>query len=100
MLAGVEERRGNVSEVWDWLMADGRHGLAVEEAAELFEDVELATVVLERRADGRRSAGALPDNFAVLPDRTRSAARHSRPMTARVIESFGGTVKFSIAACW
>jgi len=39
LLAGVPERRGNASEVWNWLMQGGlrRPGLAVPEAAPLFE---------------------------------------------------------------
>lgn len=37
---GAEERKGNVSELWSWLCH--HHELAVPEAAELFEDVEIA----------------------------------------------------------
>jgi ubiquinone/menaquinone biosynthesis C-methylase UbiE len=52
ILAGVEERRGNASAVWDWLMGE-RRGLAVSEAADLFTDVEVVTRVenVERTAD-------------------------------------------------
>jgi ubiquinone/menaquinone biosynthesis C-methylase UbiE len=42
---GVEERRGNVSEVWSWLEG---HDLARPEAATLFEDVGLVTVGEEK----------------------------------------------------
>jgi SAM-dependent methyltransferase len=42
ILDGAEERRGNASEVWDWLMGE-RHTLAVPEAADLFGDVEVTT---------------------------------------------------------
>jgi ubiquinone/menaquinone biosynthesis C-methylase UbiE len=42
LLAGAAERRGNVSEVWDWFLYE-RHGLAVPEAAELFERAEVLT---------------------------------------------------------
>ena len=44
LLAGADERRGNASEVWDWLMQGGldRPSLAVTEAGRLFEDVEVA----------------------------------------------------------
>src|SRR6185503_3708568 len=41
--AGVEERRGNVADVWDWLT---QRELANPEAATLFEDVRLSTVTL------------------------------------------------------
>ena len=40
-IAGVQQRRGNVSEVWAWL---GGHDIARAHAAELFEDLQLATV--------------------------------------------------------
>lgn len=40
-VAGVRERRANVSEVWGWL---GGHDLAREYAAELFADVRLEVV--------------------------------------------------------
>jgi ubiquinone/menaquinone biosynthesis C-methylase UbiE len=42
---GVEERRGNVSEVWSWLEW---HDLARPEAETLFDAVELATVAEDR----------------------------------------------------
>src|SRR5439155_1670286 len=37
--AGADERRDNISELWSWLCH--HHELAVPEAAELFEDVEI-----------------------------------------------------------
>jgi SAM-dependent methyltransferase len=40
-LAGVASRRGNVSEVWAWL---GSYPLARRYAADLFDDVQVATV--------------------------------------------------------
>jgi SAM-dependent methyltransferase len=44
LLAGADERHGNASEVWDWLMQGGlgRPSLAVPEAGRLFEDVDVA----------------------------------------------------------
>ena len=52
LLAGAEERRGNVSDVWDWL-SRGARILAIEEAAELFNRVEIdvAEERLEQSAD-------------------------------------------------
>jgi SAM-dependent methyltransferase len=41
IVAGVPERLGNASEVWDWLMGDGRHEMAVPNAASLFYDVNV-----------------------------------------------------------
>lgn len=40
-LAGAEQRRGNVSEVWAWL---GSYDLAQDDAASLFGDVQVALV--------------------------------------------------------
>jgi SAM-dependent methyltransferase len=50
MLAGVDERRSNVSEVWAWL---GGYELGREYAADLFEDTQVAAVpaLLEHTAD-------------------------------------------------
>jgi ubiquinone/menaquinone biosynthesis C-methylase UbiE len=42
---GAEARRGNVSELWTWLT---KRELAREEAAELFGDVRISTVRIER----------------------------------------------------
>ena len=52
IVAGVDERRGNVSEVWEWI-SPGDRSLAVEEAASLFGQVELEVTEerLERSAD-------------------------------------------------
>jgi len=96
VVAGVEERRDNVSEAWDWVMADGRHDLAVKEAAELFEDVELATVVInaEHTADEAQALFKTTSlYFQIPPDRREAFEADDR----RVIERFGGTVKFSLA---
>jgi SAM-dependent methyltransferase len=41
LLEGVEERRGNVSEVWAWI---GSYDLVRPEAGRLFEDVQVAAV--------------------------------------------------------
>ena len=45
MIAGASERAANASELWDWIMGEGMHAMAVPEAAALFDDVRLATVV-------------------------------------------------------
>ena len=42
---GAEARRGNVSELWTWLT---RRELAAAEAAELFGDVRISTVRIEK----------------------------------------------------
>ncbi len=50
LLAGVEERRGNVSEVWAWI---GSYDLARAGVASLFEDVQVAAVpiMVEKSAE-------------------------------------------------
>jgi SAM-dependent methyltransferase len=50
LIAGVEERRRNVADAWGWL---GDYDLGREYVAELFEDLELATVpnMVEHTAD-------------------------------------------------
>jgi ubiquinone/menaquinone biosynthesis C-methylase UbiE len=52
LLSGAEQRRGNISELWDWFL-DGRHGLAVAEAAELFAHTLVVAEVetIEETAD-------------------------------------------------
>ncbi len=49
-IAGVRERRENIAEVWAWL---GSHDIGRDYAAELFEDLGLATVptLVEHTAD-------------------------------------------------
>ena len=49
-IAGVRERRGNVADVWAWL---GSYDIGRDYAAELFEDLQLATVptLVEHTAD-------------------------------------------------
>jgi SAM-dependent methyltransferase len=49
-IAGVQERHGNVADVWGWL---GSYDIGRDYAAELFEDLQLATVptLLEHTAD-------------------------------------------------
>jgi SAM-dependent methyltransferase len=41
MIAGVHERRGNVADAWSWL---GSYDIGRDYAADLFDDVQLATV--------------------------------------------------------
>jgi ubiquinone/menaquinone biosynthesis C-methylase UbiE len=40
-IAGVQERRGNIADAWAWL---GGHDIGRDYAADLFEDLQLATV--------------------------------------------------------
>ena len=49
-IAGVQERRGNIADVWAWL---GSYDIGRDYAADLFEDLQLATVptLVEHTAD-------------------------------------------------
>jgi SAM-dependent methyltransferase len=96
ILAGAEERRGNASEVWDWLMGE-HHSLAVPEAAKLFADVEVATRVerIERTAD-ELSAHLRTTSlwFRIDPARREAFDAEDR----RNVERRGGSVHFTTAA--
>ena len=96
ILAGADERRGNASEVWDWLMGE-QHGLAVPEAADLFEDVEVTTKVetIERTAD-ELSAHLRTTSlwFRIDPARREEFEAEDR----RNVERRGGRVRFTQAA--
>jgi len=93
---GVSERRENASEVWDWLMGDGRHELAQASAAELFADVDVAreTRVVEETVDewiDKSKTTSLylqldADQLAALEDGDR-----------QVIERRGGSLRTPLA---
>jgi ubiquinone/menaquinone biosynthesis C-methylase UbiE len=74
-IAGAEQRRDNVSEVWAWL---GSHDVAQAEARSLFGDVQIATmpVLIEQTAD---------ELNALL--RTASFYQRLSPSQCRAIES-------------
>jgi SAM-dependent methyltransferase len=89
ILAGVAERRGNASEVWDWLMSDGRHEMAVPDAAALFDGVQVESDV--------RIVNETPDEFVAImrttslylqlePDRRKALEEDDR----RLLEQQGG----------
>jgi SAM-dependent methyltransferase len=71
-LAGVGARRGNVSEVWAWL---GSYALARAYAADLFDDVQVATVPthLEHDADELNALLGTMSFWARLSPRQRDA---------------------------
>jgi SAM-dependent methyltransferase len=90
ILTGADERRGNVSAVWDWI-SQGGNSLAVEEAADLFDQVELevAEENLEQSADG--FLGYLRTTslyFRIHPARRSLFEQDARVMLERI----GGTL--------
>jgi SAM-dependent methyltransferase len=96
VVAGARARRANASEVWDWVMSDGRHALARPEAAELFDGVEIATVLArEEQTAGEVLAHLRTSSFYFrIPEDRREAFEAGY---RRVIEGQGGTFPFSRA---
>ncbi len=97
ILRGADERAGNVSEVWSWLQSGGRHNLARADAAALFEDVQLEKVVatVEQTAD-EAIAQFRTTSLYLQIDPSRRAAFEADDRL--IVERYGGTLKFSLAA--
>ena len=96
ILAGIPQRRGNASAVWDWLMSAGRHELAVDAAAELFTDVDVASDVriAEETADEWIAKMKTTSLYLQLePDRRAAVENGDR----EVIERHGGSLRTPIA---
>lgn len=92
-LAGVERRRGNVSEVWAWL---GSYDMAQDDAARLFGDVQVALVpkLVEQTASELNATFRTMSYYARLSPSQREAlaqeceaiyARLGRPVRASVV---------------
>ena len=96
ILAGARARRDNASEVWDWLMGDGRHHLAAPEAASLFDDVEVASEVTSIEETADQLLAHLRTTslyFRIDPARREAFEEDER----RLVERMGGTVHTSLA---
>ena len=96
ILEGAEERSGNASEVWDWLMGV-QHGLAVAEAADLFTDVEVS----ERVEHIEQTADELSAHLRTTSLWFRIDPAHRAEFEAedrRNVERRGGSVCFTHAA--
>jgi ubiquinone/menaquinone biosynthesis C-methylase UbiE len=95
LLAGARARGANASEVWDWLMAD-RHELAVPQAAELFEDVDVEAEVTIRESTADDLIARLRTTSLYFRiDESRRAAFEEDDR--RVIERHGGVLRSSVA---
>jgi hypothetical protein len=95
----VAERRGNASEVWDWLMQGGvrRAGqLSVPEAASLFEDVEVSSEPydVEETADKLITHLRTTSLFHQLDARQREGLEAD---LRHIVASHGGTVRTALA---
>jgi SAM-dependent methyltransferase len=96
ILTGWHDRRANASEVWDWLMSEGRHSVAEPGAAQLFDDVDVAAdvVTTEQTADQLIAHFRTTSlYFRIDPDRRQAFEDDDR----RLVESLGGTIRFSQA---
>jgi ubiquinone/menaquinone biosynthesis C-methylase UbiE len=83
-LAGVEQRRENVSEVWAWL---GCYDLAQEYAGRLFGDVQVAVVpkLIEQTADELNAVTRTMSFYARLsPDQRQALGRETAAIYARL----------------
>jgi SAM-dependent methyltransferase len=71
-IAGVQERRGNVADAWSWL---GSYDIGRDYAADLFEDLQLATVptLIERTAGELGALLATMSFWAALSPGERDA---------------------------
>jgi hypothetical protein len=86
---GAEARRDNVSDLWAWLE---RREIARPEAAELFEDVTLASVPTEREATTAEGLAFVRTTSSYLRlDPNRQKRLEYR--LAAVVENAGGTYR-------
>jgi SAM-dependent methyltransferase len=93
-LAGANQRRENISEVWGWL---GGYDLAEPRAAELFGEVQIAAfpVLLEHSADELNAlAGTLSPYARLKPSQRRALERE----TVRLRERLGRPIRSSTVA--
>lgn len=93
ILTGARERSGNVSEAWDWVMGEGRHDLASEEAARFFDEVDIAAHVteVELTADELISHFRTTSLYFQIDPGDRDAFEAE---DRRRIQEAGGTVRF------
>jgi len=84
MLAGVQQRRDNVSAVWAWL---GSYDVAQDYASRLFGDVQLAVVpkLIEQSADQLNAVMGTMSFYARLsPGQRRALAQESAALHERL----------------
>jgi SAM-dependent methyltransferase len=95
MLAGVQERRGNVSDVWAWL---GSYEVARDYAARLFDDAQIAAVprLIEHTADELGALLGTMSFWTKLSPEQREAVGHEN---RTLYERLGRPIRSSIIAC-
>jgi SAM-dependent methyltransferase len=95
ILAGVYERRGNVSDVWGWL---GDHEVARDYAAGLFDDAQIAAMprLIEHTAE---ELGALLGTMSfwsrLSPGQREAVEQENRTLQERL----GRPIRSSVLAC-
>jgi SAM-dependent methyltransferase len=94
MLAGVRQRRENVSEVWAWL---GSYDVAQDYASRLFSEVQVAVVpkLIEQTADELNAVLRTMSFYARLSPDQRQALEHEN---AALYERLGRPIRASTAA--
>ncbi|MBO0768005.1 MAG: class I SAM-dependent methyltransferase [Solirubrobacterales bacterium] len=75
--AGIRERSANVSEAWAWF---GRYDVARDYAAQLFDDVQLATVTLTMERTAEQTSGFMSTN----PSWGQLTSGQQRELTSRI----------------
>jgi hypothetical protein len=90
-LAGVKQRRENVSEVWAWL---GSYDVAQDDASRLFSDVQVAVVprLIEQTADELNAIIRTMSFYAQLSPNQRQALEHEN---AAIYERLGRPIRAS-----
>jgi SAM-dependent methyltransferase len=96
LVAGAEQRRDNVSEVWDWLMGAGFHGMTRPEAADRFEEVKVSSTVSisEETADSMLAVFRTTSVYPRIQPEQRPAFEHE---VREIVERHGGTIPSSLA---
>ncbi len=95
MLAGVHERRGNISSVWAWL---GGYEVAREYAGRLFDDAQIAAVprLIEHTADELTALLGTMSFWSRLSPEQREAVEHEN---RTLNERLGRPIRSNIVAC-
>jgi ubiquinone/menaquinone biosynthesis C-methylase UbiE len=93
-IAGVEQRRDNVSAAWAWL---GSYDVAREDASRLFGDVQVAAVptLIEQTADELNAVLGTMSFYARLSANQRQALEQE---TAAIYERLGRPIRASTVA--
>lgn len=96
-VAAAHAQRANASAVWDTIMGEGRHSMTVPEAAGLFADVDVTTVLEQQEwtADAVLAHLRTTSFYFMLPEDGRQAFEEAY---RDLIDRHGGTYPFSDAA--